>query len=108
MPSSRNAPKLWPALPRYARDSPGARAAPTVRCALSMVPLGGVAAERDQTAGTEAELLCAEHGGDDDVAAALQATIRAQAHAFAKSVRHQHLLCLSESQLPRHARVLDR
>ena len=67
-----------------------------------------VAAERDQHAGAETELLGAEHRRDDDVAAVAQATVCTQAHPLAQAVGDQHLLCLGEAELPRRACVLDR
>ena len=67
-----------------------------------------VAAERDQQAGAEPELLSAEQRGDHDVAAVAQPAVGAQAHALAQPIRDQHLLGLGQAELPRSARVLDR
>ena len=47
-----------------------------------------VAAQRDQHPGAEAELLGPEKRRNDDVAAAAQSTVRAEAHALAQPVRH--------------------
>src|SRR5438874_854866 len=67
-----------------------------------------VAAERDQQAGAEPELLSAEQRGDHDVAAVAQPTVGAQAHALAQSIRDEHLLGLGQAELPRSPGVLDR
>ena len=66
-----------------------------------------VTAQGNQHAGAEAELLGAQKSRHDDVPAAAQPAVGAEAHAFAQAVRHEHLLRLGQSELPRHAGILD-
>ena len=56
----------------------------------------------------EAELLRTEQGGDHDVAAGLELTVRLDDDAVAEAVEDQRLLRLGEAELPRTARVLER
>ncbi len=65
------------------------------------------AAERDQRRGGEAELLGAEHRGDHDVAAGLEAAVGLQHDAAAEVVQHQRLVRFGDAELPRQAGVLD-
>ncbi len=65
------------------------------------------AAQRDQRRGGEAELLGAEQGGDDHVAAGLHLAVHLEADTAAQIVQHQHLLGLGEAELPGRAGVLD-
>ena len=66
------------------------------------------AAHGDQAGGADAELLGAQHGGDDDVAAGAHAAVGAQAHRVAQVVQRQHLVGFRQAHLPRAAGVLDR
>ena len=53
-----------------------------------------------------AEFLGAEHGGDDDVAAGLDAAVGAQPDAVAQAVQRQHLIAPRTGPSPtgcRHA-----
>jgi len=65
------------------------------------------AADGDQRRGGEAELVGAEQGADDDVAAGLQAAVDLQRDARAQALFHQDLLRLGEADLPRRAGMLD-
>jgi hypothetical protein len=65
------------------------------------------AAHRDERRGGEAELLGAEQGGDDHVAAGLELPSVCR-RPVAQAVEHQHLLGLGQAELPRDARVLER
>ena len=67
-----------------------------------------LAAHGDHRRGAKAVLISAEQGGDDHIAAGVEAAVDAQRHAPAQAVHHQHLLRLRHAQLPRRARVLDR
>ena len=60
-----------------------------------------IASQRDQHAGAEAELLGPEKRRDHDVPPATQATVGAQADAFAQAVGDEHLLRFGEAELPR-------
>ena len=66
------------------------------------------APRHDERGGGEAELLGAEQGGDDDVAARLQLPVGLHDDAVAQPVEQQRLLCLGEAELPRAAGVLER
>ncbi len=66
------------------------------------------AARHDERRGGEAELLGAEQGGDDDVAAGLQLAVGLHDDAVAQPVEQQRLLGLGEAELPRPAGVLER
>ncbi len=74
---------------------------------IEMALAGHVAAEGDETGGTEAVLLGAEERRHDHVATGLQAAVRAQRDAVAQIVAHQDLVDLGEAELPRDAHVLD-
>ena len=65
------------------------------------------AAHRHQRPGRKAELLGAEQGADDHVAAGLQLAVHLDGDAAAQVVEQQRLLRLGQSQLPRGAGVLD-
>ncbi len=66
-----------------------------------------VAAERDEDGGPQRELLGAQQGGDDDVAAGAQAAVRAQHRAVAQAGAQQDLVDLGQAELPGHAGMLD-
>ena len=66
------------------------------------------AAAHHQRGGGEAELLGAEQGGDDHVAAGLQLAVDLHDDAVAQAVEHQRLLGLGQAELPRGAGVLER
>jgi hypothetical protein len=55
----------------------------------------------------DAELLGAQHGGDHDVAAGLEAAVGAQLHAVAQAIQGQHLIGFGKPHFPRHAGELD-
>ena len=61
----------------------------------------------DERCGGEAELLGAEQGGDDDVAAGLDLAVDLHDDAVAQPVEHQGLLGLGQAELPRAAGVLE-
>ena len=56
----------------------------------------------------EGELLGAEERRDQQVAAGLEAAIRAQRHAVAQILPQQHLVDLGQPELPGRTDVLDR
>ena len=62
----------------------------------------------DQRRGGEAELLGAEQGGDDDVAAGLELAVGLHDDPVAQPVEQQRLLGLGQAELPRAAGVLER
>lgn len=65
------------------------------------------AAGDDQRRGGEAELLGAQQGGDDHVAAGLELAVGLHDDAVAQAVEEQRLLGLGQAQLPGTARVLE-
>ena len=66
------------------------------------------AARHDQRGGGEAELLGAEQGADDDVAAGLELPVDLHDDAVTQAVEHQGLLGLGQAELPRCSGVLER
>src|SRR5450830_1198016 len=56
----------------------------------------------------EADLVGAQHRGDDDVAARAHLAVGLDANPVAQAVQHQRLLRLGQAQLPRRAGVLHR
>ena len=62
------------------------------------------AARHHERGGGEAELLGAEQGGDDDVAAGLQLAVGLHDDAVAQAVEQQRLLGLGQAELPRARR----
>ena len=66
------------------------------------------AASGDQRRGGETELVGAQKGADDHVAAGAQPAVDLHGDAVAQPVEHQHLLGLGEADLPGRAGVLDR
>ena len=65
------------------------------------------AADGDERRGREAELLGAEQRRERDVAPGLELAVDLEHDAAAQVVHHEHLLRLGETELPRHAGVLD-
>ena len=63
------------------------------------------AAHGDHGGGAEVELLRAEDGGDDHIAAVADAAVRAECHAIAQVVDQQSLLGLSQAEFPGGAGV---
>ena len=78
------------------------------RAGVEVALAGHVAADRDERRGPERELLGAEQGGHEQVAAGLQAAVRAQHDPIAQVVAHQDLVDLGQAELPGRADVLDR
>ena len=66
------------------------------------------AAHRDQRSGRDPDLVGAEQGGDDDVAAGAHAAVGLEDHRVAQAVGDQRLLGLGEPDLPGNSGVLDR
>jgi hypothetical protein len=60
----------------------------------------------DQRRGGETELLGAEQGGDDDVAAGLELAVGLDRDAAAQVVEHERLVGLGEAELPGQAACL--
>ena len=60
-----------------------------------------------QQGSAEAELLCAQHTADGNIAAGEQLGVALDAHAGAQAVQDQGLMGLGDAQLPRQASVLD-
>ena len=69
---------------------------------------GHVAADGDERARPERELLGAEQRGDEQVAAGLQPAVRAQRDPVAQVVAQQDLVDLGQAELPGRPDVLDR
>ena len=65
------------------------------------------AAFAHQQGRAEAELFCAEHAADGDIAAAQQLGIALDAHAAAQTVQDQGLVGLGDAQLPRQTGILN-
>ncbi len=65
------------------------------------------AAQRHQRRRGEAELLRAQQGADDHVAAGLELAVHLDDDAAAQVVEQQRLVRLGQAQFPRHAGVLD-
>ena len=65
------------------------------------------APERDQRGGGETELLGAEQGGDDHVAAGPQPAVGLEHDAAAQIVEHEGLVGFGQPELPRQSGVLD-
>mmetsp|Transcript_21078 Transcript_21078/g.39507 ORF Transcript_21078/g.39507 Transcript_21078/m.39507 type:complete len:1048 (-) Transcript_21078:533-3676(-) len=65
------------------------------------------AAHGHEGRGGETELLSSEQGGNHDVAAGLQLTVRLQLDAVPQIVQDEGLLGLGESELPRQPAALD-
>ena len=59
------------------------------------------ATHRNQAGGADTELLGAQHGGDDNVAARLQSAIDPEPHPMTQAIERQHLVDLGKSDLPR-------
>ena len=66
------------------------------------------AAAHDERRGRETELLRAEQGGDDDIAAGLELAVALHDDAVAQPVEHQRLLRLRDAELPWRTGMLDR
>ena len=60
------------------------------------------AAERNQRCGCETVFFGSEQGRDHDVATGFQLAICLQSNAAAKIVHYQRLMCIGDTQLPRH------
>ena len=67
-----------------------------------------VAAQRNQHAGAEPELLRSKRCGDDDVAPAADAAVRAKRDALAQPVGDEDLLGFGQTKLPRRTGIFDR
>src|SRR5258708_12955258 len=65
------------------------------------------AAGGDERRGGEAELLGAEQGGHDDVAAGLELAVGLDGDAGAEIVEDEGLVRLAEAQLPREPALLE-
>ena len=65
------------------------------------------AAHRDEWRGGETELLCAEQGGNGDVAAGFELAIGLHDDAGAKVIKDESLVGLGEAKFPRYAGVFD-
>ncbi len=65
------------------------------------------AAHRHQRRRAQAIFFGAQHGGDDDVAAGLQAAIGAQHHLFPETIQGQHLMHFRQPHLPRDTGIFD-
>mmetsp|Transcript_82331 Transcript_82331/g.265455 ORF Transcript_82331/g.265455 Transcript_82331/m.265455 type:complete len:210 (+) Transcript_82331:1081-1710(+) len=59
------------------------------------------AAFRNHRNTSKAKLLATHHGGDDDVPTGLDATINAERHTIPEAVRHEDVLGLAKTLLPR-------
>ena len=78
------------------------------RARVQMADAHHDAARHDERRGREAELLRAQQRRDDHVAAGLQLAVDLDDDAVAQVVEQEHLLRFGETELPRHAAVLDR
>ncbi len=78
------------------------------RAGVEMTDAHHDAAGDDERSGRETELLRAEQGADDDVAAGLELAVDLHDDAVAHAVEHERLLGLGEAELPRRAGVLER
>src|SRR5580692_8592154 len=66
------------------------------------------AADGEQRGGAEAELVGAEKGGDEDVAAEFEAAVRAKAHAIAETGTQKRGVRVAEADFPGQAGIFDR
>src|SRR5471030_1986573 len=62
----------------------------------------------DQRRRREADLVGAQHGGDDDVATGAHLAVGLHADTATQAVQHQRLLRFGEAEFPRRAGMLDR
>ena len=86
----------------------GALGADADRAGVGVALADQDAAHGDQRQGADAVLLGPQQGGDDDVAAGLEAAVGAQGDAVAQAVQGQDLVDLGQAHLPGRAGVLDR
>ena len=86
----------------------GALGADADRAGVGVALADQDAAHGDQRQGADAVLLGAEQGGDDHVAAGLDAAVGAQGDAVAQPVQGQDLVDLGQAHLPGRAGILDR
>ncbi len=86
----------------------GALGADADRAGVGVALADQDAAHGDQRQGADAVLLGTEQGGDDDVAAGLDAAVGAQGDAVAQPVQGEDLVDLGQAHLPGRAGIFDR
>src|SRR3546814_13017524 len=81
--------------------------ADTHRAGVGMALAHHDAANRNQRQRADAELLRAQHGGDHDLAPALETVDGAQPDPVAQAGERQHMVDVAQAECPMRARLLD-
>ncbi len=74
---------------------------------VEMALAGHDAADGEERGGAEAKFVCAENGGEDDVAGKFQASVHAEREARTEASANQGVVRFAQTNFPREAGVLD-